>query len=119
MEKEIFKDIENFPGYMISNLGNIVSFKRDVFKPIKRIDRGGNIGVSLSRNNHGNTRSLAKLVAEHFLNNVNNHNYIKFKNGDYKDCRASNLEWCTQSSIEKDKYDKRREMFLKRSMEEN
>lgn len=119
MEKEKFVDVKGFPGYMISNLGNVISFKRDVFKPLKRIYRKEYVAVSLNRNNHNNTRSLPKLVAEHFLDNPNKRSYIKHKNSNYNDCAVSNLEWCDRSTIEKDKYDKRRERFLKGSLEGN
>ena len=33
MEEEIWKDIEDFPGYKISSLGNVIGLHKRVLKP--------------------------------------------------------------------------------------
>lgn len=112
--KEVFKDLEEYPGYMISNYGNIVSFKRDVFKSVKRQRNKHYIFVTLSINGSSKSRSVSKLVAQTFnLPNPLNLKQVRNIDGDVNNCKIDNLQWCTQNEINTDLYKERREKFLK------
>lgn len=71
--KEIFKNIEDYEGYQISNLGSVKSFRRKtpkILKPIK--NRGGYLVVDLQSEGKTKTRAIHQLVAITFLNHVPN-----------------------------------------------
>ena len=80
MEKEIYKDIPNYEGvYQVSNLGNVKSLPREVFRDTsnlqikERILKGGLSGngyitVVLRKDAKPKTFTIHKLVAITFLN---------------------------------------------------
>ena len=66
---EIWKDIEGFPGYKISNLGVILGIKMK--KPLKlAFDSDGYNHVSLSNESGKYTKKVHRLVAEAFLGKI-------------------------------------------------
>ena len=68
---EIWKDIEGFKGYKVSNKGNVKSFKRSNGKLLKVSDDGnGYLILKLYKDNKGHTRKVHKLVAIAFLGHV-------------------------------------------------
>lgn len=107
--EEIFKDVVNYEGlYQISNLGNLKTLRRFVFRKngsyytkerlIKpSISSNGYYQVSLYRNKQRKGRTIHSLVAESFLNHkpngyilvVNHKNFIRTDN------RVENLEIVT------------------------
>lgn len=52
----------------------------------------GGVGVNL----HGNRVKIAYLVARAFVPNGECRQYVRHKNGDVRDNRAANLEWCDE-----------------------
>ena len=102
MEKEMWKDIINYEGlYQVSNLGNVKSLnnKTNHKKPIilkQTIDReNGYLTVSLSKDKKKKTYRVHRLVANAFIENVNNYPIVNHKDGNKCNNNSSNLEWCT------------------------
>jgi hypothetical protein len=95
-EKEIWKDINGYENYEVSNLGNIRS--KQTHKLISKTYRTGYTRVSITSNKKRNTISVHKLVAETFIpNNDISKTQINHINGIKDDNRVCNLEWISQS----------------------
>lgn len=111
---EIWKDVKDFEGYyQVSNLGRVKSLKREIIQKhysgvlshhttkerIKKpqSQRNGYQIVDLNKNGTFTRKLLHRLVAETFIDNPNNYNYINHKDNDKKNNCVDNLEWCTQS----------------------
>lgn len=96
---EIFKDIEGYEGYQISNLGNVKSLGNDkarkekVLKPAK--DKYGYLYVCLHKQGKVKFCLIHRLVALHFIPNPNNYPIINHKDENPLNNNISNLEWCT------------------------
>ena len=92
--KEIWKDIKGYEGlYKVSNLGNVKSLKINAnIKPSKGRKY---IGVNLYKNGVTKTKSIHRLVAEHFIDNPNNKPCVNHIDCNRTNNKASNLEWCT------------------------
>lgn len=104
MEQEIWKDIPGFPGYQVSNLGQIKSLSRScgyyfikehLMKP--QSDTKGYLRISLSKNNKPKRFFVHRLVAMVFIPNPDNLPQINHKNEIKFDNRVENLEWCNSS----------------------
>lgn len=86
--------------YKISNMGRIMSYYQTVEHLIK-----------LQKNNYGylqaflvdrhrenqSTIMIGLEVAKAFVPNPNKYKYIRYKDGDTTNCRASNLEWAQKT----------------------
>jgi hypothetical protein len=89
------KDIKGYEGiYAITSLGRVWSHRRKIWL------RQGNYSagypnVTLSISGKERTYRVHQLVAKAFIPNPDNKPQINHKNGDKKDCKASNLEWVT------------------------
>lgn len=94
MDKEVWKDIDGFPNYQVSNLGNIKNRKTNrLLKP--KIGRDGRyLSVYLCNNGKENTRRVHRLVAEAFLGKHPGL-MVNHMDGDKLNNRSDNLEWCT------------------------
>ena len=102
---EVWEDIRGFPGYQVSNTGNIRSF----------IDYKGNIGdsphdittlvnsrtgyafVHLYSGGSYKNKYVHRLVAEVFCDRVQNKNEVNHIDGDKLNNNYENLEWCNRS----------------------
>lgn len=106
--KEIWKDIKGYEGlYQISNLGNVKSLskqiirsngKKQTFKEKKLkpgLSKNGYLSVSLFKNGKGKTYMIHRLVAETFIENINNYKCINHKDENKQNNIVNNLEWCT------------------------
>lgn len=103
-EAEEWKDIEDFPGYQISNMGQIKSFKTDKVngKLLKITYRGCKPAqINLQKDGKKYGRCVHKLVAQAFVPNPNNYPWARNIDGNRFDNRAVNIEWVSYSKMSK------------------
>lgn len=105
--KEIWKKINNFDNYLVSNYGNIKSLSRVIKSPRgktriipERILKPGKLqhgylSVVLSNNIKSYTMRVHRLVAMAFIPNPNNLPIINHKDENPSNNHVDNLEWCT------------------------
>lgn len=78
----------------VSDDGRVISYKSGNAYELKPSDNGhGYYTVSVGARN---PRYIHRLVAETYLPNPNDYPEVNHKNGNKKDNRVSNLEWCTR-----------------------
>lgn len=107
MSIEIFKDIEGYPGYQISNLGRVKSFRMKNPRILKTEENNsGYVMVALYKDKQY-YKLIHRLMCIAFLPNPDNlpcvnhkdenkHNNFIYINDDYSvDVEKSNLEWCS------------------------
>lgn len=106
---EVWKDIDGYEGYyQVSNLGSVKSLERYVnignggrLKVKERIlasglDKRGYPIVSLFKNNHGEIKTIHRLVASAFIPNEQNKPTVNHKDEIKTNNTVENLEWATQ-----------------------
>lgn len=100
-EKEIWRNIECFPGYQVSSLGRVKSLnynntgKEKILKPEKT--KGGYLRVTLVKNGKMKHFFVHRLVAYAFVqnNSIFNTDINHLDENKENNC-ASNLEWSTR-----------------------
>jgi len=96
--EEIWKDIECYSGYKISNLGRVKSYRKDtngyLMSPAKTAL--GYYQVELQTGGKYKGKTIHRLVAQAFIPNPNNYPQINHKDEDKSNNKVDNLEWCTQ-----------------------
>jgi len=109
-KSEIWKDVIGYEGlYQVSNLGNVKSLDREV-TPNNRVPywRKGkmckqsksNLGymiVGFTVNNVKVNKYVHRLVAEIFIDNINDYPQVNHIDCNKTNNKANNLEWCTNS----------------------
>lgn len=99
MDFEIWKPIKGYEGlYDVSNLGNIRSLPRNttkgkILKPQK--DTNNYMMVGLVKDKKTKFKRIHRIVAETFLDNINNLPEVNHKDGNKKNNNVNNLEWVT------------------------
>lgn len=109
MMQEIWKDIKGYEGlYQVSNFGKIKSLAKQVgfcFRSEKilknNIDTYGYEYVILSKANKTKPFLVHRIVASHFIENVNNKEEVNHIDGNKKNNIVTNLEWCTSTENKK------------------
>jgi hypothetical protein len=93
MITEVWKTIEEFPGYEVSNLGRVRN--RGTMRVRKFRWREDQQRLSLELRIPGDRRlkdiTVQILVYETFVGPLNKGEYVRFKDGDPKNCAVSNL----------------------------
>lgn len=95
-EEEIWKRVDNYPNYMISNFGRVWSVKRNrVLNPYVNDD--GYLIISLHQDGKRKDISVHRLVALHFIQRRVVANEVNHDDGDKTYNYVENLEWSTHS----------------------
>ena len=92
---EVFKVIEEFPKYQISNLGNVKNSKGELMVVGKRKTNSGYLQVRFYNEGKYYYRYIHRLMALAFLPNPNNYRTINHKDGNKTNNVISNLEWAS------------------------
>jgi hypothetical protein len=116
MEKEIFKDIKGYEGlYQISNLGRVKSFNKKIkhmsgYRLIKEkfikphLGKNGYYAIDLKNNTKREKYTIHRLIAIHFILNLENKPQVNHINGIKTDNSIENLEWVTNLENAKHAY---------------
>lgn len=92
---EIWKNIDDYPDYQVSNLGNVKNIKTG--KLLKgSVNYLGYPYVYLRKGGKPKIKTIHRLVAEHFIPNPENKPEIDHINTDRTDYRIENLKWVTR-----------------------
>ena len=98
-EREIWKTVEGYENYQVSNLGNVKCLNFHMTGKEKSLklqkSKNGYLYVDLFLNSERNHKSVHRLVAETFLENPDNLPCVNHKDEDKTNNRVNNLEWCT------------------------
>lgn len=105
--EEIWKDIEGFEGYQVSNLGNVRSLDRVVVNSLghnchykgrymsKHKDNKGYLRASIGSKDNLKLRPIHRLVALAFIDNPDNKPEVNHIDEDKTNNNVNNLEWTT------------------------
>lgn len=116
-EKEIWKDIIGYEGlYQISSWGNVKSLERKVnrgkyFRIVKErvlkisLNSIGYCQIKLCKNGKQKVLRVHRLVAIHFIDNLDNKLEVNHIDGNKTNNYYKNLEWCTRSENTQHAYD--------------
>lgn len=99
MNNEIWKNVDGYSNYQVSNFGKVKSlnYNRTLKENILKLStkKTGYQQVSLNKNGKQYFKSVHRLVAQAFIPNPDNLPQVNHKNEIKTDNRAENLEWCT------------------------
>lgn len=97
MIPEGLREIPGFPGYYISNIGEVYSTRHcsSLTKMVLKEDKDGYLEVGLYKNKKRYFRRVHRLVLEAFSDNPNKLSQVNHKDGNTKNNNISNLEWCS------------------------
>lgn len=106
--KEVYKKIDGYENYEISNYGNVknLNFNRSNKQKILKncCDSDGYHVVGLRKNNKTTTKKVHRLVCLAFLENPFNKKEVNHINGIKTDNNITNLEWNTSSENQNHAY---------------
>lgn len=113
---EIWKIIEEFNNYEVSNYGRVrrkkcvivysngavTNYKEKIVK--QQLNKGIYLRVTFSQNNIQKRFQVHRLVAKYFIENPENKPCVNHIDGNGMNNNVSNLEWCTYSENERHSY---------------
>ena len=88
---ENWKHIDGFDNYEVSDCGNVRNKKTN--NMLKPYDSVGRMSVTLYINGKGYGKRLHNLVANAFVPNPDQKEFVYNANLDVRNCRADNLYW--------------------------
>ena len=101
---ELWKPLNNFPGYEGSTEGRIRNIRtQHIQKP--RVNDKGYLKVDVYKNKRRRNVKVSRLIAEAFHGSHPGMD-VRYKDNDRSNVSADNLEWCTRSELIKDAYSK-------------
>lgn len=116
---EVWKKIEGFENYEVSNYGRIKSLNYNKTKKEKllkeRKTQTGYLRVSLCNNGKTFDNYIHRIVAKHFILINNDKKHINHIDGNKSNNHYANLEWCNSSENNYHAYN----IGLKKKGEEN
>lgn len=95
---EIYKDIQGYEGYQVSNHGNVKSLgngksrKEKILKPFNNTK--GYLQVTLCREGKQKQHLVHRLVAQAFIPNPQNLPQVNHRDENKTNNNVENLEWC-------------------------
>lgn len=95
--KEIWKDINGYPNYQISNMGRVWSKKRQIYLKHNINQKGYHTVYLTAINGKQRREQVSRLVALHFIPNPNNYPCVNHKDENKDNNTENNLEWCSRS----------------------
>lgn len=101
---EIWKTVNGFENYEVSNFGNVRSNHYSKIRFLKQEKSKGYLRVSLCEKNKVTRFLVHRLVADHFIYDSKLLPCVNHKDGNKLNNKFSNLEWCTYSQNEKHSY---------------
>ena len=97
LSNEVWKDIEGYPGYQVSNLGRVRSLNYSHTGQVRVLKPGRNssgyLFVNLCKNGKHKLCTVHRLVAIAFIPNPDNLPEVNHINEDKTDNRVENLSW--------------------------
>lgn len=113
---EIWKDINGYPDYQVSNYGRIWSKKTQRYLK-QQLKKNGYYNVGLyAINGKMKKERVHRLVALAFVDNPHNYTVVNHIDGDKTNNKAENLEWCTVQENTKHAFDNNLGDFQERAM---
>lgn len=91
--EEVWKDIEGYENYQVSNIGRVKNAKGQILKP--DIKRNGHHMVCLWNHNKKKNMLVHRLTAQAFVENREGFTEVNHRDEDKSNNRADNLEWCS------------------------
>ena len=98
-DEELWREWPQDPRIMVSNKGNVVSYRRGSGRPLRVCHINSGYQAVGAGDSHRPLRLVHRMVAETWLDNPNPNYYTQVNhiNGDKDDNRVENLEWTTRS----------------------
>lgn len=97
MKLEIYTRIRDYPNYAVSNFGNVLNIRRQLFLRQYQNGKGYNT-VGLCKNGKEKKYHIHRLIAEHFIPNPDNLPVIDHIDGNRTNNEISNLRWATHQT---------------------
>jgi DNA-dependent RNA polymerase auxiliary subunit epsilon len=95
---ETWKDIKGYEGlYQVSNHGNVRSFYRGCNNLVPKKNNKGYLWIELTRERKRKQFLVHRLVAVHFIENIQGLPIINHKDENKENNHVENLEWCSLS----------------------
>lgn len=99
--QKIIKINNYFGGYGVSNEGKVFTYKQGRNREVKQHDHKGYQRVFLFIGNQRKTHFVHRLVAEAFIKNKQDKEFVNHKDGNKRNNKVDNLEWCTRAENQK------------------